>query len=548
MPSLAFATFTEFYCQSGGSNLNAGSTTSNTAAYTSTNGNWNGSTSFTPTDGSTPASSVNVGDFASVYLDAATAAVFIVRVTAVAAGVNGAITVSITAKAGAAPASGATGRSIKVGGAWIGPTGAVQTPFNLSTFAAATDSTRNRPRINLKNGSSYLPTTTLALNQSTSVTIQGYTTTPGDGGKAIIDFSTNAFGVSGNSSNIVLSDLIVTTTASSGTTDLITLSGQAVALVRVVMHGAQQNGVTFSGTGAVAIECEAYGNNLSNAVGAGGFAGNGTFAAYYCISHDNTGSNSAGFAINSVANALTGTLDHCISDTNGGKGMSLIGIGTGVFLITNNDFYNNTSDGIGVTGVTSTGQATLYIRNNNFIKNGGKGINVVTGAGGNTISGLIDNNGYGAGTQANGGADVISSLVDSGTSVTYGSNLTPWVDPANGNFSNNLAASQGAGRGAFTETAASYAGTVGYPDISAAEAIPGCTFPTPTATPTATATATATFTPTATATASFTPCAPTPAATATATPTNTPTPTATPSVTSTPTPTPPIETSYGYPG
>src|SRR6184192_2760283 len=87
LPSLVFGTFTEFYCQTGGSNLNAGSTTNNTAAYTSTNGNWNGSSIFTPTDGSTPASSVSVGDFASVYLDAASVAVFVARVTVVAAGV-----------------------------------------------------------------------------------------------------------------------------------------------------------------------------------------------------------------------------------------------------------------------------------------------------------------------------------------------------------------------------------------------------------------------------------------------------------------------------
>ena len=52
--------------------------------------------------------------------------------------------------------------------------------------------------------------------------------------------------------------------------------------------------------------------------------------------------------------------------------------------------------------------------------------------------------------------------------VTYASNATPWVDPANGDFRTNLPAAMNAGRGAFTETAASYAGAVGYPDIGAA--------------------------------------------------------------------------------
>src|SRR4051812_29003552 len=113
--------FTEFYCQTTGSNVNAGSTTNNSAAYTATNGNWDGTSLYVPTDGSTPASSVNVGDFASVYIDGATLAVYVARVTVVAAGVNGTITLSTTAVAGTAPTSSATARTIKVGGAWAGP-------------------------------------------------------------------------------------------------------------------------------------------------------------------------------------------------------------------------------------------------------------------------------------------------------------------------------------------------------------------------------------------------------------------------------------------
>src|ERR1051326_728440 len=115
--------YTEFYCNaSTGSNTNGGSSTGG-VKYNSTNGNWNGSTTFTPTDGSTPANTVSVGDFASIYLDGATQAVRISRVTNVAAGVNGVITVSNSAGSGTNPTSGATGRSIKVGGEWAGPNG-----------------------------------------------------------------------------------------------------------------------------------------------------------------------------------------------------------------------------------------------------------------------------------------------------------------------------------------------------------------------------------------------------------------------------------------
>jgi hypothetical protein len=57
--------------------------------------------------------------------------------------------------------------------------------------------------------------------------------------------------------------------------------------------------------------------------------------------------------------------------------------------------------------------------------------------------------------------------------VTYANDVTPWTDPANGDFRISLAAAKGAGRGTYTQTAASYAGTVGYPDIGAAQSTGG---------------------------------------------------------------------------
>jgi hypothetical protein len=127
--------------------------------------------------------------------------------------------------------------------------------------------------------------------------------------------------------------------------------------------------------------------------------------------------------------------------------------------------YNNTSNGINIATALST---HVWIENCNFVKNGGAGINNISVI--NT--GFVYNCGYGAGTQANGSGDTINNLVQSGT-VTYGSNLTPWVDPANGDFRINLLAANFAGRGAFTETASSYAGTIGTPDIGAAQSRTG---------------------------------------------------------------------------
>lgn len=67
----------------------------------------------------------------------------------------------------------------------------------------------------------------------------------------------------------------------------------------------------------------------------------------------------------------------------------------------------------------------------------------------------------------------ITSAGDSGMieygAVNYASDVTPWTDPANGDFRISLSAAKNAGRGSFIETSSSYAGTIGYPDIGAVQ-------------------------------------------------------------------------------
>ncbi len=444
------------------------------AAYTSTNGNWSTVTHiFTPTDGSTPASTVSIGDFASIYIDGATTAVYVVLITNVAAGANGAITTSSTSFIGTAPTTSATTRSIKVGGAWAGPSGAGGFPFNTAAdYSVLQNASANMARVNFKNDQTYTMSSTITMN-STKYVWQGYSSSAGDGGRATFDNSTNViklFATTGN--GVTIADLIFTSSATSGALDVAS-GGAGTLWFRCVFKGGRGNGLNISGTTEVAIECEAYNNNLSNTSGNGGFklqpgVAAGT-AAHRCVSHDNTGSNTAGFAITG-----SGIMTNCIADTNGGKGINVVSGATGgrVFIQAC-DLYNNGSDGIGIA--TTTSSMLFFIENCNLIKNTGAGINVTSTAG--NYSGFIFNMGYGAGTQANGSADTLGGLVQAG-SVTYGSNLTPWVDPANGDFRINLAAANWAGRGAFTETASSYAGTVGFPDIGAAQSKtgPGGTF------------------------------------------------------------------------
>src|SRR6267142_3023303 len=184
--------FTEFYCTSTGSNLNAGSTTDNAAIYTSTNGAWSTVTNtFTPADGSNPVTSgVSAGMFVSIFLDAASVAVYIARITSVTGTVNAAIAVSTTVIYGTAPTTAASGITIKVGGAWLGPNGATTFPFGLSgTIGALVNSSSYQPRVNVKNDQTYTMTAALPFTTLGAAVMQGYTTAPGDLGKA--NFTSN---------------------------------------------------------------------------------------------------------------------------------------------------------------------------------------------------------------------------------------------------------------------------------------------------------------------------------------------------------------------
>ncbi len=533
-PQLAFGTYSEFYCQNGGSNLNACSTNNNTPVYTAVHGDWTNTTAvYTVKDGTNASSTVSVGMWASVYIDGATVGVYIGRISAVQNATNGTITVD-AAGIGAKPANQTATATIVVGGACQGPNAASGFPLTLATWGLNVDSTSHRTRLNLKNDQTYSLTSSFAVAGSGGVgyVIQGYTGTVGDGGKATFDggTSTGALISSFGTGGATIADCIFTTSITTGTTVDVVVTGIAVFFVRCVFTGARRHGVTMSAANGIFQECEAYNNNRSNSANGAGFNTAANSVIFIrCNSHDNTGSLTSGYTVTGDTEML-----HCIADTNGLRGVNCTTT-TANLNAYGCDFYNNGEDGIHIVAATTPWQ---WIENCNFIKNVGAGINNASVIN----SGFAFNNGYGAGTQANGSADTLNNITSSGA-VTYASNVTPWVDPANGDFSINLAAAQGVGRGAFTETAASYAGTVGYPDIGAAQAQIGCTFPTPTSTPTATATATATstatFTPTATstatatATASFTPCFPTPTATATFTPTATATSTATSTATAT---------------
>lgn len=466
--------FTEFYMQSGGSNLNAGSTNNNTATYSSASGNWTQSTRvFTPTDGSTPASTVSVGMFASVYLNAATTAVYIGRVSAVGAGVNGTITCNTSGsfEYGAAPANSTGGMSIKVGGAWTGPSGTATFPLGLSGNLVGNlqNTSNNCTRLNAKNDQTYTMTAALPFATLGTALLQGYSSTPGDGGQATFtsNLTSTNFTIAGNSKQ-GFADLVFANTGASGSGHVFDSAVNGVTFNRVVFKGGRGSGLNNSGSGVAlyAVECEAYDDNKSNGSSLGGFSTTsaGFVICVNCYSHDHaSGSNAHAYSTSSSGGTII--LFNSIADTVAGNGMNKDGSVGPVFSF-NSNYYNITGDAIKF--VNSNQAPFSFIFNNNFTKSGGKAIN-------NTLAsqgGIIYSNGRGAGSEANGSADALGSIVDTSTDITYPSNASPYNAQTTGDFSLVLAQAIGVGRGAFTETDGTNTGTVGYPDIGAAQAEP----------------------------------------------------------------------------
>lgn len=448
---------TEFCCKSGGSNLNAGTRTGSSAEpgtsadFTYASGSWVAATGvFTVASGDPLSDGVAVGDFASVYADGSTVTGFVGRVTARDAAT---ITVSLSAKSGTAPTNGTSNRTLKIGGAWAGPSGSVKFPLEFAE-GAMKNSAGDPVRINFKNGSTYSISLAATLGSAQSQTQwEGYTSSYGDLGKAIFDFGTtngSAMITLGAASQVVIADIVVLNTASASFAYGFQANGACV-LVRCV---AKARTIGFRTNGGLLIECEAYecGPSVSTA-NAGFDVQGGTLLR--CIAHDCL---SHGFIAASTEVALI----NCIADSNSGYGL-LLNL-TQQSMIVSCDFYNNTLGGVFHT--LSTVAFAAQIHSCNFIKNGGWAIDST-----NSLSRMdVMSCGFGAGTQANTSGNVSSNVTAKVSgSVNYASDVTPWSDPASGDFRITLATAKAAGRGAFCQYPSGYAGTVGYPDIGSAQ-------------------------------------------------------------------------------
>lgn len=452
--------YTECYVQTTGSNLNAGSTNTDAATLTYASGNWGAGTGiFTVASGDPVTDGVAVGDWASVYPDGSTVAVFIGRVTA---RTIASITVSLTDKSGTAPTDGAGNRTLKIGGAWKGPNGTEAFPFG---FIQAThrNSSSDMPRVNIKGGTNYNITAAMTHANAGSIRFEGYTTTIGDKGRFTVDGGTSGASyvlLTVSVANIELHNAIFQNNGSTGSANGLVFSSSEHHLDNVIAHDIRGSGIVVNGTGNThLIDCETYLCNQSNSSGLAGFAlSAASIYALGCMAHDNSGSNTRGFTISGAAH-----LTRCIADTNGSIGFSVTAT-TNVMML-NCDAYNNVSHGISAS-ISSAG--LLYFDRCILTKNGtgGTGYGIDVGGSGKE-NGCIRNCAFGSGTAANTSGDINGTDIEVRDKITLASNTLPYVDAPNGDFRINLASVQDIAHN-FVQTQSGYAGTVGYLDAGAA--------------------------------------------------------------------------------
>jgi hypothetical protein len=194
--------YTEFFCDPvNGNNVNGGRPIGGVYPIVYTNGGWDSTTGiFTVASGNPVNDGVQVGDYAAVINDGAAPGLgtMIARITARDATT---ITVSLTVTCGSAPGTGASGKTIRVGGAWKGPNGSDQWPTQSSLGSLWVATAAEAPiRVNFKNNASYLTSVQISFAQN-FLTWEGYSAAAGDGGRATIDAQGNAVNVVSLSSN-----------------------------------------------------------------------------------------------------------------------------------------------------------------------------------------------------------------------------------------------------------------------------------------------------------------------------------------------------------
>lgn len=378
--------FTEFYMQPTGSNLNAGSTNADTAAFTYASGNWVQSTGvFTLASGNPQSDGVQVGDWASVYADGSSDTVFVGKVSAVD---STTITVGITdaTKIGSVPSNGTGNRTLKIGGAWADFDGL------LASAVLGTVSTLDFAwRLNIKaatyttGGSSRL---WRVAGNGVPVEVRGYKTSLGDmDDKPAVDLvagtdiplisSTGGGRWTFTAAYVTVRNLSFLTTATSNPTVTINTFGSLLLNCKIENQTAHASAAALS-TGAAffgAVSCWCKATATASRV-VHLTAGTVLFGVYAqggqaCYEHNSSSAISRIFnciAIDAVNDGFlntnnTATIVGCTIHNCGRDGIRLVHSGAALVLV--NCIFSECV-GVGVNNVNATNTANFVRVNNLF--------------------------------------------------------------------------------------------------------------------------------------------------------------------------------------
>lgn len=452
------ADYTELYIDPvNGDNRNTGQGTSGTPAYEFVSGDYNATTNIFTCAGAPDLSGIAINStIASIYADGDSSTNFLRYITAVN---NTTKTITIGGgSVGTEPTTSTGNRTLRIGGAWAGPSGSNAFPFSLGTNWGGFASTTSQPRfrVNVRNNNGPIDMTVTFGSISGPLAIQGYTTTPGDGGRATFRGPASGAAITflTISSQVELRDLEFTRNGTSGSSHGIVISGSRSAVVRCIFSD-QYAAAIYGPTDFSIEECEIFNCNKSNNSSYGGIlGGTGTIMMNRCFIHHNyqAGINNGFCAIyNSIfaENTLAGITPSTSSSSN---------------VINNCDFYANPR-GINLT----SGALQALISNCNFVS-------CSTGAIYSSVSTIHSgpfirtrNCGFGGGAYDNASDFSLYAgmIAERSNEVYYTTH--PWADPDNGDFSLIDPAAIGTGIGNFlvTDTSNYSDSTTSYPNIGA---------------------------------------------------------------------------------
>lgn len=337
----------------------------------------------------------------------------------------------------------------------------------LKTLGKASTSTAAGDTIYVKASATYNEILTFRSTGTASSPViwEGYSTTPGDLGRATVEGgNTRSSNVRvNNCSNNIVKNFILqgATTDSINYTDL---GGNGFFFNCKILKGSGTSPASVSSTGYAAFALTIVGSEISGFTGSGTGTGSGIVLRRieFCEIHGNTGD---GITLSSYRTA--GEMQNNIIYSNGGKGISLSGAGQ-VGIISNNTINGNTSDGISIDGADNS---NVIIQNNVITSNGGYGINIVNAPSGTTFINPDKNFFY---LNTSGEINNTARVAQLSPNVTLSG--TPYTSSGTGDYSlNNTAGAGSSVRSAAPYNAFAAGVTVGYLDGGAVQKSGGST-------------------------------------------------------------------------